>query len=79
MYESSEKLIICQIKIVQGIRSPLGQIPIIVTVGAEQDHGGSRWFAVKETDTTALVGEIATESLRRRGTREHKTAGERRC
>ena len=38
---------------------------IIVAVGVEQDHGGSRWLAITDPDSTAPEVEIPTENNRR--------------
>lgn len=37
-------------------------IMILVAVDVEQGHGGSRWLAPTESDSTALEAEIPAES-----------------
>lgn len=48
---------------------------IIVAVGVEQEHGGSRMPATTDPDSTAPESETPAENDRR-GKRKHKTTGE---
>ena len=74
-------LIFISIGIIILIRLNITIVIIIINeaVGVEQDHGGSKWFLVMDSDSGASEAERPTESDRRkrRETRKHKTMGER--